>query len=253
VFFAHKRRYFADHPVATHLPSANDLLARFLSDGILIVPDFHPQEIIVPLREKLLSMAQAVKAGTQPPEWSTYTYPDDGIYRIRSVETLVPEAKAILDHPTTNRLAHEYLGYPIRHAVNYLDYKPDSDRHDDTTVPHMDSWLSQVKIFTLLSDVTDANAPLVYWKRSQRDAQWRWMIDYFNWLGWDYGSAGICPPHMLRERAALPGPNGIEKLTVTGRAGTVILADVRGFHRASHLRSGYRLEIVQKFTVVPPR
>ena len=38
-------------------------------------------------------------------------------------------------------------------------------------------------------------------------------------------------------------------ITVTGPAGTVAIADVRGFHRASNVFARYRLEVVQKFTI----
>jgi hypothetical protein len=55
------------------------------------------------------------------------------------------------------------------------------------------------------------------------------------------------PPHVLRDRTRLTSPDAFEEAEVTGKAGTVILADTRGAHRASNLREGYRLQIVQVF------
>jgi hypothetical protein len=140
------------------------------------------------------------------------------------------------------------LGAPFRTVDNYVDYKPDFV-HDYTTIPHFDSWKSQVKIFTPLNEIGDANAPFVYWARTHRDLAWRRRFDYAMWSGDYVGSAGLVPPHVLRDQAVLGGPDAPRETIVTANAGDAIIADTRGIHRASDLRDGYRLQIVQKFNI----
>ena len=111
---------------------------------------------------------------------------------------------------------------------------------------HMDSWMSQIKIFTLLNDVNNFNAPMVYWKGSHKDHNWRRNIDYFKFIGDDFGSTGTFPPALVREQENDKN-NPLTEFSVLAPAGTVIIADVRGVHRASNLFKGYRLQIVQKF------
>lgn len=160
-------------------------------------------------------------------------YGDDGIYRkYIKQENQFPTQQWITDI-ALNHMRH------CKCVTKYLDYKPDIT-HDYTTIPHFDSWKSQIKIFTLLSDVTEENAPFVYWKGTHLNQPWRYRFDEAIASGDDVGSAGLVPPHILRDL-------GFKPTVFTGKAGDVIIADTRGVHRASNLRSGYRLQIVEKF------
>ncbi len=247
VFDGKAKRYFASHPMnrpRTGDPILNDLL----DNGVVVLPAHFAADAIAPIHATCLEYAERVRQGNPDPAWSSVIYDSDGIYRLRDIETIVPAAKLIVEDRYLRSLVPQYLGLPIRAVNTYLDYKPDWGKHDDTTVPHMDSWMSQIKIFTLLSEVTPASAPMVYWKRSHRDRPWRRDIDYAHFSESDIGSAGICPPHMLRDRSGQENSE-LEKVTIVGPPGTVVIADVRGFHRASSVFADYRLEVVQKFTV----
>ncbi|MEW5704570.1 MAG: hypothetical protein AB1781_08315 [Pseudomonadota bacterium] len=244
-----RSRYFRDHPIYDRPDNCSPELRELLDTGLLILPEFHDSRLIAVISEQAYKLGKRLKEGGDPELSDTVIYPDDGIYRLRNVEAHIPESKIVIDNPYLRQLAAEYLRYPLKTSGNYLDYKPDIGKHDYTTVPHMDQWKSSIKIFTLLSDVTEDNAPMVYWKGSHFDQAWRRPLDYLNWLGTDIGSAGICPPHLLRKRADMEGGKNIEEAVITGKAGTVVVADTRGFHRASNLNAGYRLQMVQKFTV----
>jgi hypothetical protein len=247
--FNHKAdRYFSIHPM-NQARSNDTVLNDLLDNGIVVLPAYFTADVIAPIHASCLDCAEHIRQGNPDPTWDTVVYEHDGIYRLRNVEGIVPAAKLIVQDEYLKSLALRYLGLPIRSATTYLDYKPDWGKHDDTTVPHMDSWMSQIKIFTLLSEVTPASAPMVYWKRSHLDRPWRREIDYSHFRETSFGSAGVCPPHMLRERSNSATPE-LEKLTVVGPPGTVVVADVRGFHRASGVFADYRLEVVQKFTIL---
>jgi hypothetical protein len=241
--------YMRSHiTVAEPMPS-DPLLAALVENGFVVVPDLHSHDYIAALREKIHDIATRVRRGEQNPTWKLTTYQEDGIYRVRDIEQVVPEVRQLLDHPVTNQLTQRYLRTSaFRTTGNYVDFKPDLV-HDYTTVPHLDSWKSQIKIFTPLADVGDENAPLAYWAKTHRDGEWRRRFDHAIWSGDYIGSGGIVPPHVLRDLARRGGPDAPHEVVVTIPAGSAIVADTRGIHRASSLRAGYRLQIVQKFTV----
>lgn len=242
-FLVQRRRRLATH-VMSHPERVDDpLLAALARDGIVVLEGWHAGSAVAAAVGALDEVVARVWADTAPPEWDTVRYPDDGIYRVRGVSTLVPEAGALLRVPSLIALAGEYLGHAVGNVVDYVDFKPDVGVHDDTTVPHMDGCWPQIKIFTLLSDVGPDNAPLVYWKGSHVPARWRLLPDYLNFAGTYFGSGGVCPPHVLREVEADSG--AICKTVVTGGAGTVVVMDTRGFHRASNLNAGRRLQLVE--------
>jgi hypothetical protein len=245
-----RRRYFSEHPMRTKRDVRDPALAELLANGVAVLPGYFDSVLTQKCHDKAFEALELVRQNRAPEEWETVRYVDDGIYRLKRGEKVVPEIASILDDERLLTITREYLGYPIRGRSNYIDYKPDFGKHDNTTVPHMDSWMSQIKIFTLLKEVSPLTAPLVYWKRSHVDADWRREFDYQHFRATYVGSAGICPPGVLRNRC---GPAGeLEEVTVTGPAGTVVIADVRGFHRASNVFAGYRLEVVQKITIEMP-
>src|ERR1700730_13659188 len=178
VFNRARRRYFAGHPMTLKRNVEDPALAELLANGIVVLPRYFDGALIKHCHDKALSALELVRLGNAPREWETLCYADDGIYRLRRIEKIVPETTLIVNDQRLLAITHEYLGYPIRGRANYVDYKPDFGKHDTTTVPHMDSWMSQIKIFTLLNDVDPLSAPLVYWRRSHLDADWRREIDY---------------------------------------------------------------------------
>ena len=249
-FAREQAAYMRAHATAASPLQAGDpYLAKLVADGFVVIPNLHAAEQIAALREQIHDIAERVRRGERNPAWDLLTYEEDGIYRIRGIERIVPEARPLLDHPVPNELARRYLRTgSFRTVGNYVDFKPDLV-HDYTTVPHLDSWKSQIKVFTPLADVGEENAPFVYWAGSHRDGEWRRPFDYAMWSGDYIGSGGVVPPHVLRDAAASGNPLAPRETTVTAPAGSVIVADTRGVHRASNLRAGYRLQIVQKFTI----
>jgi Phytanoyl-CoA dioxygenase (PhyH) len=237
--------YIASHPMQAPRPATDPNLATLLAEGVVVLPELHQPALVRAVHDRVRNAMERIRQGAADPAWRTLIYREDGIYRLEDVDVVVPEIRAILDHPYPRSLAHAYLGGQIRAERNYVDYKPDLV-HDHTTQLHMDSWQSQVKVFTLLCDVDEARAPLVYWKGTHRDGEWRRRFDHLFWTGDDVGVAGMFPAHVLR-RLAKADPT-IREAVMTATAGTAIVADTRGVHRASDLREGYRLELVQKFT-----
>jgi hypothetical protein len=247
--FEHERGdYMRSHATVRKTSSADAALATLVEHGFVVVPALHDPLLIQHLHDRLRDIMERIRRGERDSGWDLVVYPEDGIYRLRRVESILPEANALLDNPRAAAIVRSYIGASFRTVDNYVDYKPDFV-HDYTTIPHFDSCKSQVKIFTALNDIGDANAPFAYWARTHRDVTWRRRFDYAIWSGDYIGSTGLVPPHVLRDQAALGGPDAPYEAIVTANAGDAIIADTRGIHRASDLRDGYRLQIVQKFTV----
>lgn len=242
------RHYFTDHCSVVRPNSADPNLQKLVENGFVVLPAYHPAALIKPVHDRAFEMLEKIRLKQHPAEWRTLDYGEDGIYRLRDIAHHIPEATPILEDKYLRSLIAAYFGpKPFKERSDYVDYKPDQV-HDYTSILHMDSPFSQLKIFTLLSDVGPKNAPMVYWGKSQLNKSWRRRFDYLFWVGDDAGSAGMVPPHILRNLRAAGGPDALSEVPITGPAGTVLIADTRGIHRASNLIEGYRLEFVQKFS-----
>ncbi len=157
-FERERAAYMRRHVTAAMDKPSDPHLAGLVENGFVLIPVLHDRALIQLLHDRIYDLAERVRTGKHDKEWKTLTYQEDGIYRIRDIEGVVPEARQILDHPLTNGLVRSYLQTAkFRTTGNYIDFKPDLV-HDYTTVPHLDSWKSQLKIFTLLADVGEANA-----------------------------------------------------------------------------------------------
>jgi hypothetical protein len=211
-------------------------------DGFVVLEQVHDSATIEAVRTPLIEFLERVRRGERDPAWDVVAYPADGIYRVRRIRETFPAAAPLLMHPKVLEHVRAYVGERWRYTA-YADYKPDLI-HDYTSVPHTDTWRRQLKAFTLLVDVGPDNAPFVYWAGSHRDGAWRRRFDYLLWSNDYIGSGGVYPPHVLRDLAE---KGELREAEVTGRAGDVIVASTRGPHRASNLRSGYRLQLVEVF------
>jgi hypothetical protein len=248
-FRRHMDTYFRTHCTKVPPQTTDPNLLALVRDGFVLLPGYHDRALVQSIHDKALSMLERIRTDDAPSEWRTIDYREDGIYRLRDVELNFPESRPIIQDAYLRSLLSGYLGNkPVRAKSDYIDYKPDL-RHDHTSVLHMDSYESQLKIFTLLSDTNEKNAPMVYWAKTHRDGEWRRRFDHLYWLGDPVGIHGHVPITPLRELRAKGGPDAPQECMLTGPAGTVYIADTRGFHRASCLVEGYRLEIVQKFSL----
>jgi hypothetical protein len=243
-------RYFATHSTVSPPAKAvsDDKLRSLIDNGFVLLPNYFSESLIRRIHDLAMPMVEAVRLNVAPTEWRTIRYAEDGIYRLHDCGTHIPEAQVILNDAYLQDLGLSYLnGARLNAKSNYIDYKPDL-KHDYTSVLHIDNYRSQVKIFTLLSNVTFKTAPMVYWSKSHRDSPWRRRFDHAFWLGDAVGTTGQFPPFVLREQRDAIGADGPQEVAMIAPAGSVIIADTRGVHRASCLIEGYRLEIVQKFS-----
>ena len=95
-----------------------------------------------------------------------------------------------------------------------------------------------------LTDVTEDHAPLYYLKGSHSTFDgWRFNHEYKNcYVGKSYGTID---PALLK---LLKKDYGYEEVCCTAKRGTLIIADVKGAHRGSHLKKGnIRIHMLNQF------
>ena len=91
VFNRARKRYFAGHPMTLKRNVEDPALAELMANGIVVLPRYFDGALIKDCHDKALSALELVRLGNAPREWETLCYADDGIYRLRRIEKIVPE------------------------------------------------------------------------------------------------------------------------------------------------------------------
>ena len=168
------------------------------------------------------------------------------LLRVSEADRLVPETRRFFDDPMVRGLFQAYLRPSVASYRREYDYRYGladvGIRQSDLF--HFDNWRPICKAFLYLTDVGEDNAPFVYLRRTHKGAPWRLRHE----RSYDrYGSSG---PHgylLPAEIDALRAAHGWEEVVCTGPAGTLILADYRGLHRGTPMRSGRRVLLNNTF------
>lgn len=147
--------------------------------------------------------------------WET----DQDVRRIYHVERLVPELSEFRNDPFVSRVAHAYYGVPFYSGVLMFQHNLGNT---DTRYYHLDWSGNQFKSFMYLDDVDENNGPFTYLSGTHRSHLIRLKKQIGNGSRWDGGFSERDLKSVLTREVKLCGP-----------AGTLLLVDVRGFHRGS--------------------
>ena len=232
-------------------------IEQFARDGVIAIPDFLDvatwQAVRAEAHERLDALSRRVSLPARSTRGvrSEHRFAHgwdrcdgDTVSRFTLIRRdLAPAAVAAVREPRLARICAATSGY--RHAPGRFrlyetiqgdeHYKPDSQK-----LLHKDTFHSAVKVWLFLSDVRPEQGPIEYVPGSHRMTAPR--------LRWEYrraiqasAAAAEQPGGAFRvsdeERKALglPAPRA---LTVS--ANTLVIADVRGFHRRGAARPGAR-------------
>ncbi len=144
-------------------------------------------------------------------------------------------------HPGLQRLAETALRGPAINAgllVARIEARPDNPGSGAGW--HRDSFLSQVKALLYLDDVEEGSGPFQYLMGSQRLGA---MLRDRRRAGLGWRQRRV--PDAAVERLLAAEPQRLR--TVTGRAGTLVLADTTGIHRGMPIRQGQRHALTSYF------
>ena len=218
------------------------LLADLETNGFAMVPGFWSREQAVAARDTLLATT------TQPnTEFESGAYLrhgvggqayGEGITRIYHAEKVLPELAEFRHHPLPLTLAHAYYGTPF--YTGLLIFQHNKAGTTDGGY-HVDGYKREFKSFLYLDDVTEDNGPFTYLRGSHK-RHWRRMVRQLQ------GTRNGSPTNFAREdlRDLLH-----DEVKLTAPAGTLLLADVRGFHFGSPQQSGARSVLVNYIMQTP--
>lgn len=213
-----------------------ELVKTLRRDGFAVVENYWPRERAFSVRDRLeteLEPGESVDfdngAYTRFQDNADY---DEGVRRIYHVERLLPELTEFRHDPFVLDIASAYYGVDFHTGL--LIFQHNTRSNANTRFHHVDSFHKEFKSFLYLDDVDEGNGPFTYMRGTQRShlRRIRRQID------------------AKREGPATSfSPDDVDfaserEVQICGRAGTLILADVRGLHRGSPQLEGSRSVLV---------
>jgi ectoine hydroxylase-related dioxygenase (phytanoyl-CoA dioxygenase family) len=202
------------------------ILADLQRDGYAVVEGYWDRDRAFALRD---SLEQRLEGGEDVdyPEgaylrfWDNRAY-DEGVRRLYHVDRLYPELAELRNDPMVRRITTAYYGMPFHSGV--LVFQHNTRSNENTRYYHVDAFEKEFKSFLYLDDVTKGNGPFTYLRGTHKGMAARRFLKYARWNG-EGSPTGFAPEEL--------GDLLDTEVQIEGAAGTLILADVRGFHRGS--------------------
>ncbi len=250
--------FWARHQHYRHLQRAftvsphQDLLNTLKKDGIVVLDNFFPQEMVEPIANETFQLIEAVRQGQGD------CYQNGGLLLIEEADQKLHSSAIFYEDPLINSVAKAYVSPEVvsfRRMVRYKEGTGHREHEDFQIFHHFDTWKLRFKAFLYLTDVGKDQAPLIYLQGSHRGG-WRRKkeYEYFRYynpsspLGYPLNREnlylGCFWPHQIK---TLKHKYGFTDLICTGKAGTVILFDARGLHQGPLLHQGHRLVLTNHF------
>jgi len=241
LFFPTRWRYRRLLTPAEPTHTVEEYLHELRRDGVTIIPELLPADVVEQMRAALPRLDEFV---VSPEGDRSLTYPD-----AHEIEALRP----FFDNETIRDLVRSYLSRDAVMRRRTIGIKVVTGEFPTfETNYHMDTWKHRVKVFFYLEDVTADTAPTIYLRGSHRGF-WRLWTEqrihrYFRVQdtgfaagGEDFFYLGSFWPHEVRQ---LKNDYGFEDFVCTAPAGSALVFDGRGLHRATPLRAGRRAILV---------
>ena len=230
------------------------LLSTVVREGYDLLPAYFPPAVV----EALSSRLQSDYDSQHPRLWKKRSYEPQGeVERFHVSISDYPELDPFCSDPGLTSAAGDYLGTDIdRFTDVYLDVKTAPLSDDNNIVPHSDTCFKTLKMFMPLLDVTEENAPFVYYPRTHLLHEWRFLQDFLLYSSVNsafFATFSFFPfAEMYRLAKILPEFVG-ERVVVPARAGDIVVGDIRGVHAGTYLRSGLRFQLVANISRLPYR
>ncbi|MGH3796662.1 MAG: phytanoyl-CoA dioxygenase family protein [Pseudonocardiaceae bacterium] len=252
-FYAAKAREFRARRVDPGLTDHPGYLSILRRDGIVFVEDFIGSERIARIIDEIRTRTDLMGDRLSPD-----IVKRNARYLLIDPAARLPSTRVFFDSALVSGLARAYLSkdaIPDRPAVQL---KADIGEKSIVDFYHIDEWRYLLSAFLLLTDVGPDEAPMMYLKGSHRPRPWRIRKEQEFYFYYDRGDAGeyaneespYCGCYLPTEVRRLRERYGYESVTCTGRAGTLMLFDNLGLHRASPLRRNSRL-LLSSYWMLP--
>ena len=176
-----------------------------------------------------------------------FTVQPDIVVRIAPVDELLPETLPFFEDADIRSVIDAAMSPQAVPYRRELEHRFGIGKSAQADLYHFDNWRPILKAFLYLDDVGPDQAPFVYLPGTHKPASWRRRHE----RDFDtYGSTGPFGHFFPQEMRALKAEYGWEDVVCTGKAGTLILADLRGLHRGTPLKEGRRILLNQTFDLM---
>ena len=224
------------------------LVETLLRDGLVVVDDYLSKEKAREWLQRSLPVLEQARRGGLPE--NTFTNQPKIISRLSPAEQFLPESAEFFNDPMIMDIMRAALNPTVASYRHEFDYRYGMATDDEVRMAdlyHFDNWRPIYKAFLYLTDVSEESGPFVYLPGTHLGGSWRRKKETeFDALG-QSDSFGHFFPQEIR---ALREEFNWEPRIMTGDAGTLILADLRGLHRGTPLASGYRVLLTNVFDMM---
>ena len=252
-FYAAKAREVRGRRIDPGLTDHPEYLRTLRRDGIVFVPGFLDPDQVKRIVEEV-----ATKTDLMTDRSSAGIVKRNARYLLLDPSPRLPSTRSFFDSELVSGLVRAYLSpeaVPDRPAVQL---KVDIGEPSIVDFFHIDEWRYLLTAFVFLTDVGPEQAPMIYLKGSQRPRLWRLRKEKEFYFYYERDGAGeyandespYCGCFLPTEVRALKARHGYEPVTCTGAAGTLMLFDNLGLHRASPLRRDSRL-LLSSYWMLP--
>lgn len=240
-----RRRAHRDFELRPELSDRPDLLEALVRDGIVVVEDFVPAADVAPMLDEAETVLERVGAGELPEH--SHTVQPHILMRVSEVDELAPATQAFFSDPVIEGVMRARMAPRVISHRRELEHRFGVSEVAQADLYHFDNWRPIFKAFLYLDDVTEENAPFRYLAGTHLPGDWRRRHE----LDFDtYGTTGPFGHFFPQEMRHLINLYGWKETVCTGRAGTLILADFRGLHRGTPLRTGRRVLLNATFDLM---
>ncbi len=161
---------------------------------------------------------------------------DNGVIRMYHADKEVDGLCSFRFDRKISNIAEAYYGYPV--FSSFIAFQHNKPSEKGTRGYHVDGWVDEFKAFLYLEDVNKEKGPFAYLKGSNNAfiKRYKRMIKRFD---------GLKPNTSFSEKET--GEYSKKEIALSAKAGTLILADVSGFHRGLPQLSTTRSLIYNNF------
>ena len=220
-----KPRYF--RRTAIRYEGLDDLQEEIISEvnskGYYILKEFFSSEVVANMRLMALEREKSLIGSERH-----ISNPDFGVDRYLRFDEFNEYSEFFNEY--FDQIGKNYFGGLGVRFQSMFERKGAPSKKSSADVPHFDDWRKRFKIFLYLNDVTDANCPFVVYENSLTEYVGRKYKEIEYVLGRKLSAYGhLCENE---ERALLANKN-VQKVKITGKAGTIIFVDTRFVHKGT--------------------
>jgi len=252
-FYIAKFHHLRQRKIEASLTNHPELLRILQRDGVLVVEDFLSRAEVQAIVDEIYLRTDLMTSRSSP-----NIVKRNARYLLLNPEKELQSVSVFFQSELVNGLARAYLSQRAALERPAVQLKVDIDQGSIVDFFHIDEWRSLISAFLFLTDVGPQQAPMIYLKGSHKQSVWRlekekeFFMYYERLQNGQYGTeeSPYCGCYLPTEARRLRERYGFDELVCTGKAGTLLIFDNLGLHRASILRESYRL-ILSGYWMLP--